>query len=48
MHTVNMVLLTAVSALLPFSPTLYVLIPLMFLQGMPLGYLDNGKYVVCN
>ena len=31
-----------VSMLLPFSPTLYVIIPAMFIQGIPMGFLDNG------
>ena len=31
-----------VSMLLPFSPTLYVIIPVMFIQGIPMGFLDNG------
>ena len=31
-----------VSVLIPFCPTLYVLIPAMFIQGIPMGCLDNG------
>ena len=32
----------AVSMLIPFSPTLYAIIPAMFIQGIPMGFLDSG------
>ncbi|XP_065916943.1 sodium-dependent glucose transporter 1A-like [Dysidea avara] len=46
MLAASVVIAALATVLLPFSPTLYTLIPAMFLQGIPLGYLDNGVNIL--